>query len=52
VIARADARAEERQGDGNVMGIQLVGDVAPRSFASISFDGKQVVRVTGSTASR
>lgn len=50
VLARAEARAEERQGDVPLTNVQLVGDTAPRSFASMSFDKKHVIRVVGSTA--
>ena len=50
VLARAEARAEERRGDPLPAGVQLVGDAAPRTIASIEFDGKQLVRLTGSTA--
>ena len=51
VLARAEARAEDRQsGDPLPAGVQLVGDSAPRTFASITFDDKHIVRVTGSTA--
>jgi hypothetical protein len=50
VLARAEARAEERQGDVPLASVQLVGDTAPRSFASMFFDKKHVIRVVGSTA--
>jgi hypothetical protein len=51
VLARAEARAEDHKG-GDVLtsGVQLVGNAAPRAFTGISFGGKQVVRVLGSTA--
>jgi hypothetical protein len=49
VLARAEARAEEQQDGNGLLNVQLVGDAAPRAFASITFD-KQIIHVTGSTA--
>jgi hypothetical protein len=51
VLARAEARAEDRQGgDPLPAGVHLVGDAAPRTIAGITFDDKQIVRITGATA--
>ena len=50
VVTRAEARAEA-WGKGPVsLGIQLTGDAAPKSFAGISFDNKQFIRVSAAAA--
>ena len=50
VVARADARAEARGMDAASRGIHLTGDAAPKSFAGISFDDKQFIRVSAAAA--
>jgi hypothetical protein len=51
VVARAEARAEDGEGEAGLPGgVKLVGESAPRSFTSISFGGKQIVKVVGSAA--
>ena len=50
VVARVEARAEAWGQDAASLGIQLTGDAAPKSFAGISFDDKQVIRVSAAAA--
>ena len=51
VVARAEARAEGQEKGASTFGLKLTGDAAPLSFAGLSFDGKQVIRLSD-TASR
>ena len=47
-VAKTDARAEAW--DKNSLGLQLTGSAAPLSFAGISYDNGQIVRVSASAA--
>ena len=46
VIARAEARAEKWERGSNSLPLQLKGGPAPLSFEGITFDSKQIVRVS------
>ena len=50
VVASAHVRAETQEMDAAMFGVQLKGDSAPLTFASISFDGKQIIRLSDTTA--
>lgn len=49
VIARAQARAEKSK-KGTFPTLLLEGESAPLSFIGLSFDGKQVIRTSATTA--
>ena len=46
VVARAEARAEKWERGSNLLPLHLTGDSAPLSFEGITFDSKQIVRVS------
>jgi hypothetical protein len=46
VVARAEARAEKWERGSNSLPLQFKGDSAPLSFEGITFDSKQIVRVS------
>ena len=46
VVARAQARAEKWERGSSLLPLHLTGDSAPLSFEGITFDGKQIVRVS------
>ena len=50
VVASASVRAEAQGKDVTAFGVKLKGDSAPLAFASLSFDGKQVIRPSDATA--
>lgn len=50
VIARTEARAESLK-KGTFPVLLLEGESAPLTFAGLSFDGKQVIRVSATAAS-
>lgn len=49
VIARAEARVEKSK-KGTFPALLLEGETAPLSFAGLSFDGRQVIRTSATTA--
>ncbi len=49
VVARAEARAETSK-KGTFPALLLEGESAPLSFAGLSFDGRQVIRASGTAA--
>jgi hypothetical protein len=49
VLARTEARAE-RSKKGTFPALLLEGESAPLSFAGLSFDGRQVIRASATTA--
>ena len=46
VVARAEARAEKWERGSNSLPLHMTGDSAPLSFEGITFDSKQIVRVS------
>lgn len=52
VVARAEARAEDQEKGSSTYGLKLSGDTAPLAFAALSFDGKQVIRLSDSASAR
>jgi hypothetical protein len=50
VVARAEARAGEQEKGASILGVKLAGSAAPLAFAGLSFDGKQVIRLSDSAA--
>lgn len=46
VVARAEARAVGQEKGDATFGLKLTGDAAPLSFAGLSFEGKQVIRLS------
>jgi DNA-binding beta-propeller fold protein YncE len=50
VVARAAARAEGQEKGAPAYGLKLTNDATPVSFASLSFDGKQVIRLSDTAA--
>ena len=50
VVARAEARAEGQEKGASTFGLKLTGDAAPLSFAGLSFDGKQIIRLSDTAA--
>jgi hypothetical protein len=49
VVARADARAEAQKKAAGP-GVQLAGGAPPQSLIGVSFDGKQLITVSSTTA--
>jgi hypothetical protein len=51
VVARAEARSEEsKEKSAASFGLKLTGDASPLAFAGLSFDGKQVIRLSDTAA--
>ena len=50
VVARAEARAQGQDKGAPSYGLKLTGDAAPLAFAGLSFDGKQVIRLSDTAA--
>jgi hypothetical protein len=46
VVARAEARANSQEKGASDYGLKLTGDSAPLAFAGLSFDGKQIIRLS------
>jgi hypothetical protein len=50
VVARAEARAQAQEKGASDFGLKLTGDAAPLAFAGLSFDGKQIIRLSDSAS--
>ena len=50
VVARAEARAEKQEKGAAAYGLKLAGDSVPLSFAGLSFEGKQIIRLSDTAA--
>jgi hypothetical protein len=50
VVAKAEARAEGQEKGASTFGLRLTGDAAPLSFAGLSFDGKQIIKLSDTAA--
>jgi len=50
VVARAEARSHAQEKGASDYGLKLTGDSAPLAFAGLSFDGKQIIRLSDSAS--
>ena len=52
VVAKVEAHAAGQEKGAAMFGLKLAGDAAPLSFAGLSFDGKQIIRLSDAAAAR
>jgi uncharacterized protein involved in high-affinity Fe2+ transport len=50
VVAKAEARVQKQEKGAFAYGLKLAGDAAPLAFAGLSFDGKEIIRLSDTAA--